>query len=457
MTHELQVYALSDFTEEEKAVAMAKCSRSPNTFLEDAQAVRAAGSAEGFHERVVVGYGHASVADMAIGSLCFENVSTLAAEHLLDLQTGKYQAKSSRYVPFSRDRVYQPWAPGDPSATLYNEGVALLYDSYEALHEPVLEWIRQQPEMAGASPAQLRARVFDNLRYLLPLGALTNLGTRLSGRDTAELVRRLQAEPLEEFQALASRIREAGLSETPTLVRHTEPNPLYQEIRRILPPGELGGSQGYTGAQPVFVELTSEQEYPLEILLGTLTFESHNPRGLIPFDSALKALNTYMARRRVRQDPVPHAFRTLRFRVRLLTDFGVWKDLRRHRRMETFRSQYFEAGLGYVIPDDLMTIGGDVLVGYKMAMEIAAQAWNVLRTRYPARAQYLVAHGHCQAWTMSLDLEQLYYLIELRTQPGGHISYRRVADQMLVQARALCPELFEHILAHPVEGQGVHK
>lgn len=458
-----KVYSLAAFPEEIKAMATAKCSRSPNTFMEDALAATEEKAAD-FHARVQ-SYGHESVADMAIGSLCFENISILAGEDLVELQTGKYQGKSSRYVVYSRDKVIQPfiipeatYPVNDPrfeAHAVYNHGVATLFDAYETLQAPVTAWVEAQPEMAGLAKSVIRARVLDALRGLLPLGALTNFGTRLSSRDTAELIRRFLASDHAELRQLAEVMREPAMEETPTLVRHAELNPLYQAVRQILK--QPAPSIPYQGAAVELMKTWGDVEDVLELLdleqggAWVACEDTDNDE-----EDITRQLDAYMAKRTRRFDPVPHAYRAVRCRFQIEADFGIWKDLRRHRRCELFRAP-FTAAHGYTISEDIQAIGGDVLDVYCRAQAAAATSWLLLgELGFAAEAQYLVAQASIQRWVMDMDLEQLVYITELRTQPGGHIGYRRVVREMYDLANAEFPELLARVLVHDVAGVAAH-
>src|SRR5262249_27552823 len=58
--------------------------------------------AKDFHERWVVGYGHASVAEHAVAHVAVEDVSILAGKAIEDARLAAYTEKSTRYVPFAR-------------------------------------------------------------------------------------------------------------------------------------------------------------------------------------------------------------------------------------------------------------------------------------------------------------------------------------------------------------------
>src|ERR1700680_4555640 len=112
--------------------------------------------AEEFYERVLVGYGDDSVAELAGAHVAIERVSTLAAQALEDSRIGiSPLEKSTRYVRFDR--------PGPDGRRLYHRGAELahpdyepaaegLFDAYSGLIEPLTEAIRERfPIDAGES------------------------------------------------------------------------------------------------------------------------------------------------------------------------------------------------------------------------------------------------------------------------------------------------------------------
>ena len=104
-----RIYPLSprDLTEEQIAVTFAMTSRRPEPFDEIAEQVSAESAAQ-FHERWVVGYGHASVAEHAILHLAVENISRLAGDALEDNRLASYTEKSSRYQVIDPESFHIP-------------------------------------------------------------------------------------------------------------------------------------------------------------------------------------------------------------------------------------------------------------------------------------------------------------------------------------------------------------
>src|SRR6266576_3683891 len=115
------------------------------TQSDDMVAVR---RAEEFYERVLVGYGDDSVAELAGAHLALEGVSTLAAKALEDSRIGLSPLeKSTRYVRFDR--------PGPDGRFLYHRGPELahpeyepaadaLFAAYSSMVEPVTQAIRDR-------------------------------------------------------------------------------------------------------------------------------------------------------------------------------------------------------------------------------------------------------------------------------------------------------------------------
>ena len=83
MPHKRKVYILDpqELSPETIAVTFAKTSRSPLSFREIASELTDEKSAK-FHEKWVVGFGHASVAEHAVLHIAIENISRLAVEAL---------------------------------------------------------------------------------------------------------------------------------------------------------------------------------------------------------------------------------------------------------------------------------------------------------------------------------------------------------------------------------------
>jgi hypothetical protein len=102
-----RVIALAPMPPEKAAYALARYSRSPDSIEESLQWVHAH-STEKFWEQFYFAYGHASIADLGHVTVCFENISEVAAIRIEDEALWDGQAKSSRYQNFAVGGCFVP-------------------------------------------------------------------------------------------------------------------------------------------------------------------------------------------------------------------------------------------------------------------------------------------------------------------------------------------------------------
>src|SRR5512140_1543760 len=180
---ERQIYLLSprELSPETIAVAFAKTSRSPESFREIAAGLNDEQSAK-FHEKWVVGYGHASVAEHAVLHIAFENVSRLAIESIEGNRLASYTEKSTRYQKWGADDYFIPRElDGHSLREEYVDTVRFLFRTYEKSLEPVRAPVlarcaRGAIEKDEASGRRIRSKYVDVCRFLRPAASLANVG-----------------------------------------------------------------------------------------------------------------------------------------------------------------------------------------------------------------------------------------------------------------------------------------
>ena len=122
------------------------------------------------------------------------------------------------------------------------------------------------------------------------------------------------------------------------------------------------------------------------------------------------------------------AFERTTYRFDVLTDYGAFRDLQRHRLL-TLDWQGFTPRHGFNIPEAVDEAGvlADWRGWWKRPRElyeaIAAAGWK-------AAASYAVAMAYRVRFYMQMNARQAMHVIELRTAPQGHPAYRRVCQEM---------------------------
>jgi thymidylate synthase ThyX len=125
------------------------------------------------------------------------------------------------------------------------------------------------------------------------------------------------------------------------------------------------------------------------------------------------------------------------FTFELVCDFGIYRDLQRHRTL-TQQRQALSCQYGYYIPEEI--VGLEVEKDYRQAMEKAKKAYDEIVQELPEEAQYVVPMAYRLRWYFHINLRALQWLTELRSSPAGHPNYRFVAQEMAQQVISRFPE-----------------
>jgi thymidylate synthase ThyX len=500
----VEVFAVYGVEPEIQAYAMAKYSRSALSMKESLKEITAQ-RAEKFLNTFYFQYGHRSIADLAHIALAIERLSILAAIVVADEQRWDGQERSTRYQDFKRGGYFVPDFSGLEMCELrYRDTIAMLFGEYEALSEQMWRHLaKQTPRPAEMKPEMyertLRARAFDISRYLLPMATNTSLGqivnartlesqiarllshTHPEVRHLGELLKRAANEPaydvnemryrelIEDAKAYddmwAKQLREDILKQVrvaPTLVKYAEANPYQMETRRELKQAaaEIMGHAPVAEARPV--ELLEDDALEMELATTLLYEHCHYPYRQIR--ERVEALGERRrqeivelgVKHRGKHDELLRAFNAGQgFRFDILMDIGGYRDMHRHRRC-TQIGQEFTTRHGFDTPDEVRAAG--VVETYAEAMQRAAVAVEGVaaemrrdgRDDAEASTQYLIPLGFRKRTLFKMDFAEAVYIADLRTGPGGHMSYRRVAYQMYEAVAKRHPSLAKLFRVHDV-------
>jgi len=414
--------------------------------------------AEEFYERVLVGYGDDSVAELAGAHVAVERVSTLAAKALEDSRIGiSPLEKSTRYVRFDR--------PGPDGRRLYHRGPELthpdyepaadsLFETFSSLLEPLTSAIRERfpiepDETDRAWKSATRAKALDLLRGLLPAGTLTNLGLFGNGRAFEYLIMKMSASELPECRTLATDLHRELAEVIPSFVKRAIDDrygqPAADRLVRIrttlqrISSASPSPPEGRAGVGASVRLLSYDADAERKVVQAALY-----PYSDAALDSSVRAdpdavLEALLGGRANRRQRAPRALERAQYEFEIVANFAAYRDLHRHR-MLTQDRQLLGTSLGYDLPPALTELGMDD--AFRRAVDKATAAHRRMEPEIgPALAQYVVPLAYRVRWFFRVNLRELYHLCELRTTPQGHPDYRVVAQEMFRLASEVHPRL----------------
>jgi thymidylate synthase ThyX len=446
---ERQIYLLSprELSPETIAVAFAKTSRSPESFREIAAGLTEEKSAQ-FHEKWVVGYGHASVAEHAVLHLAFENISRLAIESIESNRLASYTEKSTRYQKWLAENFHVPQElDGHPLREEYIAACRLLFQTYLDSLEPVraivLGRAQKKPgESDEALDRRLRSQYVDVCRFLLPAASLANVGMTANARVLESIIRKMLSHRLLEVREIGEQVKSVARAEVPTLVKYAEAVPYLSETVEELSrrSAKIASSTADVGCKLVEHDPDGEKKVLAAALYrcGEMTLEdAHAYIDSLP-ESECDELADALLSRLGEHDVPLRELEYSSYTFDLVMDQGAYAEFKRHRMM-TQTAQKLTTRLGYAVPQLVVEAG--LRPSYEAAMQRAAQVFEKLFAFNPDVAQYVVPNAFNRRVLAKFNLREAYAFCQLRAAPNAHFSIRRIARRIHDAIRQVHPRL----------------
>ena len=450
---ERKVYLLSpkELSPEAVAVAFAKTSRSSQSFHTIAAELTGEKSAQ-FHEKWVVGYGHASVAEHAVLHIAFENVSRLAIESIESNRLASYTEKSTRYQKWGLEDFYiPPELDVHPLCDDYVSTCRLLFriyaDSLDSVKKLVKEKDPPRPdESEEAWDKRIRSRYMDTCRFLLPAASLANLGMTANARSLEHAIRKMLSHPLVEVRQIGLEVKRVAQGEVPTLVKYVEPASYLVEVSRDFGDRGRGISSLHCDDWCVLVDYDRDGE--AKVLAATLY-----RFGNMSYHQALQAVHSapdperagladaLLGRLSSHDLPLREMEHSV-YTFDIVMDQGAYAEFKRHRMM-TQTPQALTARLGYALPRLIVEAGFESR--YRQAMEAAAATYEKLAEFNPHVASYVVPNGFNRGVLYTMNLREAYHFCQLRAVTNAHYSIRRVALRVVEEICRVHPLLAKYI------------
>jgi thymidylate synthase ThyX len=439
--------------------------------------------ARAFFDRVLVGYGDDSVAQLGGAHVACENISNVAAKLLEDARIGIAPLeKSTRYVRFDQKDAAgnylfyrEPRIMASRHRDAYLEVMNLLFDTYSKQMEPMLDHVAkslpiEQLEVRDpvtgnglsygdaakddrlkrwaetAYRATVRAHACDVLRSYLPAATLTNVGMFGVGQAFEYLVSKFYSHELSEIKELASAMHGELNQLIPSFVKRAQLNDYLVSATaaaKALAAQFASAPPVATGEPVMLIDYDSQAE---EKIIAAILYV-HGRQPLEQLRQAAAAMSTEQrrqilsetfAKRRHRRDKLSRAFENVYYTFDILGNLGLYRDLQRHRIL-TQERQDFTTVHGYDRPPEIEE--GGFKSDFDHCMRRAAQLYEQIYCDLPCEAQYVVPFAYKIRWYMKMNLREALHMCELRTMPQGHPDYRFICQEMWRKIQSVHPAL----------------
>lgn len=461
------IYLLSPraLSPETIAVAFAKTSRSPESFRDIAAELSDEKSAQ-FHEKWVVGYGHASVAEHAVLHIAFENVSRLAIESIEGNRLASYTEKSTRYQKWGPDDFFIPTElDGHALRDEYVDTIRFLFKTYAESIDPVRRLIlerfpRRENEKEEAWDRRIRSKYVDVCRFILPAASLANVGMTANARVLENMIRKMLSHELAEVREIGQKVKEVAKGETPTLVKYADAVPYLVETFRQIGELEIGDSESVNGSREWCTLIDYDKDGEQKVLAASLyRFGGMSYADAMAYVQTLNedlraALADSLLGKLGKYDIPVRELEYAIYTFDLIMDQGAYAEFKRHRMM-TQTPQKLTTRLGYTMPR-LITESG-FGSQYEAAMEAASRMYEKLYQFNANVAQYVVPNGFNRRVLARFNLREAYAYCQLRAAANAHFSIRRVAQRMYEELSRVHPLLTRYMKLHDETWQGVQE
>jgi thymidylate synthase ThyX len=463
------VFALVNLPEVVKGALFARYSRSPKSlrrlFLDEfvgdldvsgdhtIDATIGLDRAEELYERVFFDYGDDSVAQLGGVHLACEQASNILTKILEWGRLMSYLEQSTRYIAYDsrlggRYRYFRdPDVLAGPFGTRYVGDLDRIFDAYsnsvDAVTEHVRSTIARGPDDSEfIYRTATRAKALDAVRGILPAAATSNVGIYGTGQAFEALLLRMRAHPLPEAREYSELMLHELRKVIPSFLRRVdlpdrggvwtdyfattrgETAQLVEDLFSSTP------VEAATEVELVDFDPDAEDKLLVAICYSHSTMPEHQLIAKVRdlgVDERVSLMRAYVGERQNRRHKPGRAFERSFYRFDILSDYGAFRDMQRHR-MLTIEWQRLTPNHGYSRPELVEEAG--LTAQFDEAMQRSASLYDVLNTDYPQQAPYAVSMAYRMRYSMQFNAREAIHMLELRSSPQGHPSYRRVAIEM---------------------------
>lgn len=439
------------------AAAMARLSRRGDdlrvTLLDEF--AEADGKDDALLRRVITAYGDDSVQQLTGLHVVIENASNLLTKKIEHSRLAAYLEQSTRYIYFDKkdaDGNYKyhklPYLKKDVMAA-YNQTMDEIFDIYSQIVTELTKYIRntsstKKAERDNAWLSATRAQACDAARNVLPVSTTSTVGIFASAQTLENMIMRLLSENLAESHEVGRQLLQECRKIIPAFLERVDINErgvlsmghkaFVRENTKNLTEELLRGKHSIDQEKVALTDYWPKNELDItnDILyeysaLSLNEIREHAEK--MPILDKKRVIESYIGDRANRRHKPGRAFEKIHYSWDILCDYGIFRDLQRHRIVDSLNWQLLTPRYGYDVPHLVEEAG--LSAEYEACFDKSLKLYSLMQSAgYEQEAQYATLLGHRMRWKLTFNAREAYHFIELRSSPQGHPGYRKIAQQM---------------------------
>jgi thymidylate synthase ThyX len=325
-----------------------------------------------------------------------------------------------------------------------------IFDLYSKMVHELTDYVRAnssvpEKERDVAWKGATRAQACDAARAALPVAVKSTVGIFASGQALESLIMHLQSDELPEAHKVGDELLKQGREIVPMF------------LERADKPERGGAAVAYRANTAKNMKDLAKQYLPEKhavsdtravtlvdywpknelLLVPDMLYEHSNlpleqlqtSIGDWPYERKAEVFKAYMGERLNRRHRPGRALEKAHYSWDLVCDYGIFRDLQRHRMVDDMNWQLLTPRYGYDVPVLIEEAG--LTEQFQKCFDISLQLYSALQEAgYSLEAQYATLLGHKMRWKVTYNAREAFHLHELRTAPQGHPGYRKLVFQM---------------------------
>jgi len=419
--------------------------------------------------RIITAYGDDSVQQLAGIHLVVENASNLLTKKLEWGRLAAYLEQSTRYIFYDEkdeNGNYRYIVPESLNGDLKDKYISIMdkiFDNYSVIVKKLTDHVRNNSKVPDeerdiAWKGATKAQACDAARNLLPVATLSTVGIYISGQSLESLIYHLWSDELPEANTKGDQILKEARKVIPMFLERADKperggafvayraenmKNIKKLAKELLPETFSAGE---------YREVTLNNYFPKnELDLAADMLYSESDRSLeeiknivdeLPYDKKIKIFNTYIGERLNRRHRPGRALEKAYYSYDIVCDFGIFRDLQRHRMVSDLDWQTLSPRFGYSVPELIEEAGLVDLFEDCFVLSLSLYS-EMLADGKETEAQYATLMGHRMRWKITYNAREAMHFHELRTAPQGHPEYRRIVKIMHDELAKVHPILAE--------------